>query len=76
MTNHERRVPRKIRWTLTAALAGGSLFGPCEVRLRDAVVGGSKDFVSSLLTSEEVLQDLFPFFFPPSDSGSDATTGE
>jgi len=74
--NHQRRFLRKIGWTLTATLAGGSLFGACEIRIHDAVVGGTKDFVSSVLTSEEVLQGLFPFFFPPSDSDSGATTGE
>lgn len=76
MTNHRRQVLRKLRWTLTAALAGGSLFGACEVRIHDAVVGGSKDFVSSILTSEEVLQNLFPYFYPPTDSGSNAATVE
>ena len=76
MTNQRQQVLRKVRWTLTAALAGGSLFGACEVRIHDAVVGGTKDFVSSILTSEEVLQDLFPYFYPPSDSGSDAATSE
>ncbi len=60
---------------MTAALAGGSLLGTCEVRLHDAVISGSKDYVSTLLTSEETLQLLFPFFFP-SDDGSDATVGE
>ena len=76
MTNQRQQVLRKVRWTLTAALASGSVFGACEVRIHDAVVGGTKDFVSSILTSEEVLQDLFPYFYPPSDSGSDAATGE
>jgi len=48
------------RWTLTAALAGGSLFGACEVRLKDAIVGGSKDFLSALISPDNVLQLLFP----------------
>lgn len=55
-----RRKLRMARWTLTAALAGGSLFGACEVRLKDAIVGGSKDYLSSLLSPENVLQVLFP----------------
>ena len=59
MTNQRRRL-RKLRWTLTAALAGGSLFGACEVRLRDAIVGGSKDFLRSLLDPTNVLQSLSP----------------
>ena len=58
MTNQRRL--RKVRWTLAAALAGGSLFGACEVRLRDAIVGGSKDYLSSLLSPDNVLQLLFP----------------
>ena len=51
MTNHRRQVLRKVRWTLTAALAGGSLFGACEIRLHDAIVGGSKDFLQIWLAS-------------------------
>jgi hypothetical protein len=63
---------RKLRWTLTAALAGGSLFGACEVRLRDAIVGGSKDYLSSLLSPDSVLQLLFP----ESDNASDTTNDQ
>ena len=76
MINDPRRRLSRARWILTAALAGGSLCSACEVRLKDAVVGGTKDYISSLLSSEEVLQNFFPFLFPSSDNGSDATTGE
>ena len=76
MTNHRRQVLRKVRWTLTAVLAGGSLFGACEIRVHDAVVGGTKDYISSLLSSPDALHNLFPYLFPSSGSGSDATTGE
>ena len=55
-----RRRLRMARWTLTAALAGGSLFGACEVRLRDAIVGGTRDYLSTLLSPNNVLQVLFP----------------
>ena len=59
MTN-QRRSSRKVHWTLAAALAGGSLFGACEVRLKNAFVGGSKDYLASLLSPDAVLQLLFP----------------
>jgi len=51
---------RKVRWALTAALAGGSLFGACEVRFRDAIVSGSKDYVRVLLDPANILQLLSP----------------
>ncbi len=63
MIKHQRRVLGRIRYTLIAAMAGGSLFGPCEVRLHDAVIAGSKDYVSSILSQEGVLQLFFPFLF-------------
>jgi len=75
MTNHQRQVLRKLRWTLAAALAGGSLFGACEIRVHDAVVGGTKDYISSFLSSPDALQLLFPYLFPSSGSDSDASSG-
>jgi hypothetical protein len=59
MTNRQRML-RKVRWTLTAALAGGSLFGACEVRFRDAIVSGSKDYLRTLLDPASILQLLSP----------------
>ena len=59
MTNRQRML-RKVRWTLTAALAGGSLFGACEVRFRDAIVSGSKDYLRTLLDPTSILQLLSP----------------
>jgi hypothetical protein len=39
-------------WTLLAAvLAGGTLFGTCELRVRDALVNGSKSFLLGLPSS-------------------------
>lgn len=67
MTNQRRF--SKVRWTLTAALAGGSLLGACEVRLRDAFVGGSKDFLGSLLSPGNVL----PLLFPESNEATNTT---
>ena len=57
--------PRKAsRWgretllTLMAALAGGSVFGPCQTRLHDAFIGGTKNFVFSLFNPALVLEQL------------------
>jgi len=58
MINDPRRRLSRARWILTAALAGGSLFGACEVRLRDAIVGGSKDFLRSLFDPTNILESL------------------
>jgi hypothetical protein len=55
-----RQVLRKGRWVLTAALAGGSLFGACEVQIRNAIVNGSKDFLQSLLDPTNILQSISP----------------
>jgi len=55
-----RQVLRKMRWILTAALAGGSLFGACEVQIRNAIVNGSKDFLQSLLDPTNILQSISP----------------
>ena len=53
-----RQVLRMTRWTLAAVLAGGSLFGGCEVQLKDAMVSASKDFLRSLLDPTNVLEPL------------------
>ena len=68
--NHRRPfLMHKVRWMLTAALAGGSLFGACEVRLHDAVVGGTKEYLGSLLSPSSIPQLLLP----GSDNASDTT---
>lgn len=63
MIRHQRRILSRVRYTLIATMAGGSLFGACEIRLHDAVISGSKDYVSSILSQEGVLQLFFPFLF-------------
>ena len=73
MTNHQRRILGKMRNTLIAALAGGSLFGACELRIHDAIIGGSKTFLYSLLNPDSLLQVLLPL--PPSDTASNTTSG-
>ncbi len=49
---------RKLAMTLAAALAGGSLLSTCETRLKDAVVGGTKNYFFSLLSPTSIV-DLF-----------------
>jgi len=44
---------------MSAALAGGSLLQSCEVRVRDAVVLGTRGYISTLLDPTNVLQTLF-----------------
>jgi hypothetical protein len=57
MKEHEQRLKR---WTLVAAalLSGGTLFGTCEMRFRDAVVDGSKTFALSLF--DVLAQSIIP----------------
>ena len=45
----------KFRSAVVAALAGGSVFGACEARLKDAVVGGSTSY---LLSPTGLLADI------------------
>ena len=46
--------------TLAAALAGGSMLSTCETRLKDAVVGGTKDYFFSILNPTTIVDLLFP----------------
>ena len=62
------RLPRKVRWMVTAALAGGSLFSKCDFMLRSAIADGSKQFLASLLDPTNLLQSL-----SPGSSGSSTT---
>ena len=58
----------KLRWkrskiakTMVAALAGGSLLGTCDTRVKDSVVQGSTQFLfSTVLNPTAVVQFLFP----------------
>lgn len=45
----------KLRSAVVAALAGGSVFGACEARLKDALVGGSTSY---LLSPSGLLADI------------------
>lgn len=52
---------RAGRWTLLAALlAGGTLFGTCEMRVRDAFVEGSKSTLFQLLADLSDPSNLYP----------------
>ncbi len=42
---------------LAAAMAGGSVCGTCEMRFKDALVGGATDYLSTLL-DPTVIVDL------------------
>lgn len=53
--------PRAGSWTLLAALlAGGTLFGTCEMRVRDAFVEGSKATLYQLLGDLSDPANLYP----------------
>lgn len=50
-----------LTFTALAALTGGTLFGACEMRIRSAVIDGSKDFLFTDVlpgTLGELLPDL------------------
>ncbi|MBU0718995.1 MAG: hypothetical protein KJ749_12155 [Planctomycetes bacterium] len=47
----------KVSGALAVALAGGTLFGGCEVRLKDAIVSGTKDYILTGLLPSLVSND-------------------
>ena len=53
-----KRKQFKVSGALAVALAGGTLFGGCEVRLKDAIVGGTKDYILTGLLPSLVSTDL------------------
>lgn len=56
----KRQMYRRSRWTvfLAATLAGGTLFGTCDIRMRTALVDGTKLFLISLLNPSNFIVDL------------------
>jgi hypothetical protein len=64
-TARSYRRTSRIGCVLAAALAGGTVFTSCDTRVREAVIGGSKDFLFTLLSPSNVTDLLF---------GSDITT--
>ena len=50
---------QRIVQVLAVALAGGLLPISCQTRFRDAVVAGTKNYVSTLLDPSLYISDLF-----------------
>jgi hypothetical protein len=48
---------RRLGWgrVLIALLAGGSLFSACETRFRDAIISGTKGYLSGLFDAPAIL---------------------
>ena len=44
-----KKTRRRILIAVTTVLAGGTLFGTCEMRVRDALVNGAQTVVSQVL---------------------------
>lgn len=47
MTRSIKKHSRRVALALAAALSGGTVFGACEARLKDAFVDGSTSFIQS-----------------------------
>lgn len=45
----------RLAASLSLLLAGGSLFGACEMRFRDAFVAASQDFLFTLLDADTIV---------------------
>ncbi len=52
------RTHSRLGAALYIVLAGGSLFGACEARFRDAVVFGSQDYLLSLLDPAVIVGNI------------------
>ena len=63
---------RTVRLTLAlaAAMAGGSLCGTCEMRFKDAFIGGATGYLSTLLDPAAVVDLVLG-----SEAGSTESTG-
>jgi hypothetical protein len=49
---------KRIVLVVTALCSGGTVMSSCEARFKDAVVGGSKDFIGAILTSPDTTTAL------------------
>lgn len=49
---------RRIVLLVTALCSGGTVLSSCQARFKEAVVGGSKDFLGAILTSPETTNAL------------------
>ena len=44
----------KLSTLLALAVGGGTLFSGCQTRIKEAFVGGTKDFLTTLLSPDNV----------------------
>ncbi len=60
--NRKRTSARRLAALLVALGTGGTMLSACQGRFKDALVGGSKDFLSATLadpnTTQAVLESL------------------
>jgi len=54
--NRRKRLRRAL--TLILPLTGGTLFTNCQARIRESVIDGSKNYLSSLLDPTSILEAL------------------
>ena len=47
MTHSIKKRSRRVALALAAALSGGSVFGACEARFKDAFVDGTTSFIEN-----------------------------
>ena len=59
MTTYRKRVS-KLATLLALGLGGGTMFSTCQTRIKDAFVDGTKDFIATLLSPENVQLLLTP----------------
>ena len=66
------RRSRTVRLTLAlaAAMAGGSLCGTCEMRFKDALIGGATGYLSTLLDPTAIVDLVLG-----GEAGSTESTG-
>lgn len=76
MTRSIKNRSRRVALALVAALSGGSVFGACEARFKDAFVDGTTSFIETGLlplfgaaaSGASVSYSVDPFL-PETDSG-------
>ena len=54
-----RATQTKIAKTIAAALAGGTVLGTCQTRLKESIVNGSTEYLYMLLSPENVASWVF-----------------
>ncbi len=57
-SNAYHRNARRVAVLITALGSGGTMLSGCETRFKEAVVGGSKDFLGAVLTSPDTANAL------------------